>query len=165
VSQPSVVIVRRPGSTLPAEAGLADLLSAYHLSTEAEKGAPVARVQDLPDRYRREIDHPSESFADDVVLVAIGDQGAVGCLVLTAATAGTAEIKRLWTDPAFRGQGVAGRLITAALEEHRRHGPGVVRLSVWAWRTGALALYQRLGFVVVPSWDERDQLICLQRPV
>jgi putative acetyltransferase len=36
---------------------------------------------------------------------------------------------------------------------------------VWQWRIGALALYERLGFTITESWDERDQLVCLQRSV
>jgi putative acetyltransferase len=38
-----------------------------------------------------------------------------------------------------------------------------VRLSVWKWRAGAIALYERLGFTVTESWDERDQLVCMER--
>ncbi len=156
-------VVRWSGSTSPATLDLAGLLTAYHLATQAEKSEPVARVEDLPERYRREIEDPARAFAGDTVLVAESAGVAVGCLVLTVVSERTAEIKRLWTEPAFRGQGVAARLIEAALREHGR-SPGLVRLSVWAWRTQALALYERLGFVVVPSWDERE-LVCLQRAV
>jgi putative acetyltransferase len=38
-------------------------------------------------------------------------------------------------------------------------------LSVWKWREDAIALYERLGFTVRESWDERDQLLCLERAV
>lgn len=158
-------IVIWPGPDPRIEAGLAELLTSYHLSTQAEKGEPVATAQHLPKRYLHEIHNPQVAFADDVVRIAVSNDTAIGCLVLTASSKGAAEIKRLWTDPAFRGRGVAARLISAALDEQAKHGPGTVRLSVWAWRTGALALYRRMGFAVVPSWDERDQLICLQRDV
>jgi len=40
-----------------------------------------------------------------------------------------------------------------------------VRLSVWEWRAGAVALYERFGFVVTDSWDERDRLVCMARVV
>ncbi|WP_405993479.1 GNAT family N-acetyltransferase [Streptomyces sp. NBC_00986] len=163
--QREVSIVRRPGRGLSAEDGLGALLAAYHLRTEAEKGEPVADVDALPDRYRAEISDPRTAFVDDVVLVAVSGDAAVGCLVVTAPADGRSEIKRLWTDPAFRGRGVASALLGAALAHAAESDVGAVRLSVWKWRTGAIALYERFGFAVTESWDERDQLVCMERVV
>ncbi|CAL9328816.1 hypothetical protein SUDANB1_00024 [Streptomyces sp. enrichment culture] len=158
-----VSIVRWPGHTPPIADGLATLLAAYHLQTEAEKGESVADVQGLPDRYRAEITDPRTAFAGDVVLVALLDDAVVGCLVVTSPNNAQSEIKRLWTDPESRGRGVASALLGAALTQAAGHGVHTVRLSVWEWRTGAIALYERLGFTVTQSWDERKQLVCLQR--
>ena len=149
----------------PFRGGRPPLLAAYHLRTEAEKGEAVADVDGLPDRYRAEIPDPRAAFADDVVLLALSGDTAVGCLVVTAPVDGRSEIKRLWTDPAFRGRGHRvrpGRRRAGACRGERR---GTVRLSVWKWRTGAIALYERLGFTVTESWDERDQLVCMERAV
>jgi ribosomal protein S18 acetylase RimI-like enzyme len=142
--------------------GLAGLLAAYHLRTEAEKGNVVAGVHELPARYRAEILDPRAAFARDTVLVALDDHTAVGCVVVTAAVGGRVEIKRLWTDPACRGRGVATSLLRAALAHA---GRSTVRLSVWDWRAGAVALYERFGFAVVEPWDERDRLVCMERVV
>ena len=161
--QREVSIVRRPGPALAAGDGVGALLAAYHLRTEAEKGEPVADVDGLPDRYRAEISDPRTAFVDDVVLVAVSGGAAVGCLVVTAPADGRSEIKRLWTEPAFRGRGVASDLLGAALADAAESGAGTVRLSVWKWRTGAVALYERFGFTVTESWDERDQLVCMER--
>lgn len=158
-----VSIVRQPGRSLSAEDGLGALLTAYHLRTEAEKGEPVADMEGLPERYRAEISDPRTAFVDDVVLVAVSGGTAVGCLVVTAPVDGRSEIKRLWTEPAFRGRGVASDLLGAALAHAAESGAGAVRLSVWKWRTGAIALYERFGFTVTASWDERDQLVCMER--
>jgi putative acetyltransferase len=163
--QREVSIVCRPGRTLSAEDGLGALLTAYHLRTEAEKGQPVADADGLPNRYRAEISDPRSAFADDVVLMALSGSRAVGCLVVTAPTEGQLEIKRLWTDPAFRGQGVASGLLGAAIAHAAESGAGALRLSVWKWRTGAIALYERFGFAVTESWDDRDQLVCMERAV
>jgi ribosomal protein S18 acetylase RimI-like enzyme len=38
-------------------------------------------------------------------------------------------------------------------------------LSVWSWRVGAIGLYEKLGFAVVDSWDERADLVCMERAV
>lgn len=161
--QREVSTVRRPGRTLSADDGLGELLTAYHLRTEAEKGQPVADAAALPDRYRAEISDPRTAFVDDVVLVAVSGSAAVGCVVVTAPVDGRSEIKRLWTEPAFRGRGVASGLLDAAIAHAAEIGAGAVRLSVWKWRTGAIALYERFGFAVTGSWDERDQLVCMER--
>ncbi|MEV7051677.1 GNAT family N-acetyltransferase [Streptomyces anulatus] len=158
-----VAIVRWPGQSPPIGGGLAALLAAYHLRTEAEKGEPVASVDGLPDRYRAEITDPRTAFASDVVLVALLVGTAVGCLVLTSPTNGPSEIKRLWIDPQSRGRGIASALLDAALAHAKENGVDTVRLSVWEWRTGAIALYERLGFTATEPWDERDQLVCMQR--
>ncbi|MFI2645203.1 GNAT family N-acetyltransferase [Streptomyces sp. NPDC018610] len=158
-----IAVVRRPGRTLPAEDGLAALLAAYHLRTEAEKGEPVADVDGLPDRYRAEISDPRTAFAGDTVLLALHGDTAVGCVVVTSLADGQSEIKRLWTDPGFRGRGIASALLGAALAHAAEDGADSVRLSVWEWRTAAIALYERLGFTVTRSWDERDRLVCMRR--
>ncbi|MEV7909979.1 GNAT family N-acetyltransferase [Streptomyces griseus] len=160
-----VAVVRWPGRNPSVEDGLAALLAAYHLQTEAEKGESVADVDELPDRYRAEITDPRTAFAGDVVLVALLSDTVVGCLVVTSPNNGRAEIKRLWTGPESRGRGVASALLGAALAQAAELGAHTVRLSVWEWRTGAIALYERLGFAVTPSWDEREQLVCMQRPL
>ncbi|MGW0607438.1 GNAT family N-acetyltransferase [Streptomyces sp. NPDC002640] len=158
-----VAIVRRHGRTASVGDGLSALLAAYHLQTEAEKGESVVGVDDLPDRYRAEVEAPRTALADDVVLVALREDAAVGCLVLTSPNDGRSEIKRLWTDPEARGQGIASALLDAALRHAADSGVHTVRLSVWEWRTGAITLYERLGFTVTQSWDEREQLVCMQR--
>ncbi len=138
------------------------LLAAYHLRTEAEKGVPAADATRLPERYRAEVEDPGAAFADDVVLVARRGDAAIGCVVLAAPAGGRAEIKRLWVDPDERGRGVAAALVRAALARAHATGLRSVRLSVWRWRTTAIALYERLGFTVTASWDSRDDLICME---
>ena len=85
------------------------------------------------------------------------------CLVVTAPADGQSEIKRLSTAPALRGRGIAPGLLGAGLAHAAETGVDTVRLSVWKWRTGVISLYERFGFVVTESWDERDQLVCMQR--
>lgn len=140
-------------------------MAAYHLRTEAEKGAAVDDVAALPERYRNEVLDPRTAFAGDHVLVAAIGDATVGCLVMTGPVDGRTEIKRLWTDPAHRGRGVAASLVDAALRRAAESGVHTVRLSVWEWRAAAIGLYERLGFVVAESWDGRDRLVCMTRAV
>ncbi|MFE7130980.1 GNAT family N-acetyltransferase [Streptomyces sp. NPDC057638] len=108
---------------------------------------------------------PRAVFVDDVVLLALSGDTAVGCLVVTAPVDGRSEIKRLWTHPAFRGRGIASSLVSAGLAHAAERGDSAVRLSVWKWRTTAITLYERLGFTVTESWDERGRLVCMERAV
>ncbi|MGW0565656.1 GNAT family N-acetyltransferase [Streptomyces sp. NPDC003016] len=163
--QRKVAIVRWPGQAPSLQDGLGELLAAYHLQTQAEKGEDVAGVDGLPNRYRVEVADPQAVFVDDVVLLALSGDTAVGCLVVTACVEGRSEVKRLWTDPEFRGRGIASSLVSAALAHAAESGVSAVRLSVWKWRAGAIALYERLGFTVTESWDERDELVCMERAV
>ncbi|MFI8437015.1 GNAT family N-acetyltransferase [Streptomyces sp. NPDC079020] len=151
------------GRELSPADGLAELLTAYHLATEAEKGLTVPGADELPERYRSEIRSPRNAFADDTVLVARDGRRAVGCVVVTAPADGTAEIRKLWVDPSVRGRGVASSLVEGVLAHAAELGGGHrLRLSVWNWRTGAIALYERAGFAAVESWDARDGLVCME---
>ncbi|MDF6060593.1 MULTISPECIES: GNAT family N-acetyltransferase [Streptomyces] len=160
-----ISFVRRPAQGPRDQDGLAVLLAAYHLRTQAEKGAAVADVDRLPERYRAEVLDPDGAFADDVVLLALNGDAAVGCLVVTAAVGGRCEVKRLWTVPELRGKGIASGLVTAALSHAADLGVETVCLSVWQWRTDAIALYERLGFTATESWDGRSRLVCMERAV
>lgn len=161
--QHEIAVVRWTGQDLSPDGGLSGLLAAYHLRTQEEKGEGVERVEELPERYRAEVRDPLGAFGRDVVLVAVSGGAAVGCVVVTGAVGGRCEVKRLWTRPAQRGRGVASALIGAALAQAGRSGVRTVGLSVWQWRTGAIALYERLGFTVVPTWDGRERLVCMER--
>lgn len=160
-----VAVVRWPGHSPSVDEGLSALLEAYHLRTEAEKGEAVTEASALPDRYRAEVTDPQAAFAGDAVFVALIGDAAVGCLVVTATAEGRSEIKRLWTNPDFRGRGIATALLEAALAHAAGNGADTAQLSVWEWRTGAIALYERLGFTITESWDARDQLVCMERAI
>lgn len=138
---------------------------AYLLQTEREKsqqqdGAPDAPAP-FPERYRREVEDPAATYADHRVRVAQLGERIVGVVVLSVSD-DVAEIKRLWAVPAVRGRGVGSALLDTALQDARDLGAARVRLSVWDWRTGPVCLYESRGFERVPSWDERERLVCME---
>jgi GNAT superfamily N-acetyltransferase len=59
---------------------------------------------------------------------------------------GLVEVSGVCTDPAFRGQGLAGRLIRHVMAGHRARGL-LTFLHSYADNAGAIALYRSLGFV------------------
>ncbi|MFF8837088.1 GNAT family N-acetyltransferase [Streptomyces sp. NPDC015130] len=148
--------------------GLAGLLGAYHLVNQAEKGAAVKTVAELPAVYRAEAEDPATAFAADTVLLATptGADAPAGCVVLKAPRDGRPpEIKRLWVAPGARRKGLARMLMAEALRRAAASGAPAVRLTVWSWREEPLALYRGLGFGVVASWDDRPDLLCLEKPL
>jgi len=60
---------------------------------------------------------------------------------------GWTEVSAVCTDPAFRGQGLAARLVGAVCAGILERGERPL-LHVLATNTSAIALYERLGFVV-----------------
>ncbi|MGR6743157.1 GNAT family N-acetyltransferase [Microbacterium arborescens] len=161
----------------PVWVAVSGLLRDYHLQTEHEKalhgvtaggvtagGVTAGGVAGaaLPARYRVEVDDPAEAFAGAAVAVAEDDVGAVGVVVLQP-SGRDVELKRLWVAPAGRRRGVAAALVTYASEHAERAEADGLRLSVWDWRSDALALYRSRGFTVEPSWESRERLVCLRR--
>jgi ribosomal protein S18 acetylase RimI-like enzyme len=62
-----------------------------------------------------------------------------------ASDSGWTEVSAVCTDPAFRGQGLASRLIRAVAARIRARGDEVF-LHVLDTNLGAIALYERMGF-------------------
>lgn len=164
---------------LPA---IGEALRAYLSGTEEEKRAhgvsPSTGTEDeLPERYRAEVEDPERALAGCRVLVAEVEPaagpggrtsadgrevtaGALAGIAVLAPREGSLEIKRLWASPAVQGRGVGSALLDAAVEAA---GPLPVTLTVWDWRERAIGLYRSRGFTVVPAWDARPRLLCLRR--
>lgn len=157
-------LIRRADLAGPDAAAVSAAVGAYLRQTEAEKhreglvSVLLGESDALPERYRAEVDDPATAYAGFDVLVADVD-GAVAGVVVASQMGGSAEIKRLWAEPAMRGRGIGSALLDAAVATTE----GPVRLSVWEWRTGALRLYESRGFRRVLSWDGRDRLVCMVR--
>jgi putative acetyltransferase len=70
---------------------------------------------------------------------------AVGCGGV-ALLAGYAEVKRMYTRPAARGQGVAKAVLARLEDEARGSGFPLLRLETGIHQPEAVGLYQRMGF-------------------
>lgn len=75
-----------------------------------------------------------------------GEGAAVGtgAIVLNE---GWAEIKRMWVNPAARGQGLSKRLLSKVESHAARNGITIIRLETGIHNTEALGLYRRQGYV------------------
>jgi len=110
----------------------------FDLSFQDFKGELAA----LPGRY---------APPDGQLLLARYDGHPVGCVALRRLGAGVCEMKRLFVQPAFRGQGIGRALAEAIIEEARRIGYKRMRLDTVL--EPAKSLYRSLGFREIPPYQ------------
>jgi GNAT superfamily N-acetyltransferase len=87
-------------------------------------------------------------------LVARIDGQEVGCGAIRALDAQTAEIKRMWVDPATRSRGIGRSLLTALENAAAELGCHTVRLDTAAYLTEALPLYRSAGYREIPAYND-----------
>lgn len=75
-----------------------------------------------------------------------GGPGVVGEISVSVTGYGVAEVGMLLAGP-WRGRGLGGGLLEAAIDFARAAGAHKMWLEVWPHNTVALALYRRAGFV------------------
>lgn len=94
------------------------------------------------------------SFPLGAFLVARLDGDPVGCGAVRKLDDSTAEIKRMWIDPAARGRGVGKRLLAALENTARDLGCRIVCLDTSAHLTEAIALYRSASYHEVPAYND-----------
>ena len=136
-----------------------------HIATEPFDSDDAHRLVGRLDAGLAELYPPEQRFgpnlkAEDLdagrgaFLVARSDGEAIGCGAIRLLDRGTAEIKRMYVEPARRGQGV-GRAVLAELERVGA-GMGVSRLvlETGIHQHAAIGLYRSVGFVPIDCWGE-----------
>ncbi|WP_435056546.1 GNAT family N-acetyltransferase [Streptomyces noursei] len=128
-----------------------DVADRYYVLHEGRRSTP------------REIDEGVAAYPSDallpphgVLLVARHGAEPAGCAGVRLLDARTAELKQVFVRPAWRGRGVAGRLLGAAEAAAVRLGAERIRLDTRLDLTEAVALYRRRGYVeIAPYHDDR----------
>jgi len=90
--------------------------------------------------------------------VARANGAGVGCVALRPLDAATAEVKRMYVDPAWRGRGVGRALLETLIEAARERGYAILRLGTLDDMTAAQALYRSLGFAPIARYRP-DELV------
>ena len=128
-----------PATDLPALADARALIQA-HISAHSTAHDPASTagiVAALPAPY----EPPGGGL-----WVAFREGIAVGCVALKALSPTAGEIKRMYVEPAHRGQGVARGLVERVIEEARARNYKTLRLGTLATMRAAQALYRSFGF-------------------
>lgn len=82
----------------------------------------------------------------------------VGCVALRPLTTSMAEVKRMYVDPQWRGQGIGRRLLDALIDKARALGYSTLRLGTLDDMTAAQSLYRSLGFAPIERY-RADEMI------
>ncbi len=131
------------------------------ISVESPRQSGVTRLLEMSDAYAESI-YPAESnhmldlssLEEPAVTfwVARIDGNIVGCCALVEAGDGAAEIKRMFVDPAARGQSVARKLMETVEATAIEKRLDAVRLETGIYQPEAIGLYRRFGYVEIPAF-------------
>ncbi|HEX7786543.1 MAG TPA: GNAT family N-acetyltransferase [Methylomirabilota bacterium] len=106
--------------------------------------------------YPRESRHGfsvQKLIADSVAFFVVRDDGAaVGCGGIKLFGTEYGEIKRMYVRPAFRGRGLAKRLLDHLADYARIHGVETLRLETGIHQHAAINLYEQVGFRRIPPF-------------
>jgi len=84
----------------------------------------------------------------------VQDQGQfVGCAALRQLDSETCELKRMFVQPAYRGQHLGEQLMETALEKACELGYTTMKLDTLKRLTPALKIYRHHGFVEIPPYN------------
>jgi GNAT superfamily N-acetyltransferase len=99
-------------------------------------------------------------------LVGVVNGRAVACGAVQALDADTAEVKRMYVRPAYRGRGLARQMLTALEELAFTTGHTVLRLETGTYLPAAIALYTSAGYGPIPRYGEyagNPYSVCLEK--
>ncbi|CDM58062.1 MULTISPECIES: GNAT family N-acetyltransferase [Rhizobium] len=128
------------------------------IALEPPRQEGVLRLLDMSDIYAQSLYPPESNHLVDVstlekptvnFFVARNDSAIVGCCALVEVGDGTAEIKRMFVDPAARGLKVASKLMNALEAAAAEKKLRAVRLETGIYQPEAIALYRKYGYVEI----------------
>ena len=127
---------------------------------------------DLWTRYpteQQEYSKHNKLPVDTIAVVAWLDGEAVGCGAFKPITEGdTVEIKRMFVQPAFRGQGMATKILAKLEQIAVEQGYHTARLETGNAQPEAVGLYEKLGFRPIPCFGVYAGMpssLCFEKPL
>lgn len=144
--------IRRTTSADPDFVRLADQLSAMLAKLNGEADEFYTRFSQL----------------DSIPYVAIAeiDGLAVGCGGIRKKDASRIEVKRMFTDPGFRGKGVAVAILAELESWARELGYSSTILETMGKLESANALYRKTGYEVIPNYppyEDSAESVCFEK--
>lgn len=100
------------------------------------------------------------------VIVAYEHDEAVGCGAIKEYAPGVMEVKRMFTSPAHRGKGIAGKVLQELERWAAELGYHKCILETGKKQTEAVALYPRKGYTLIPNYGQyagMDNSLCFEK--
>ncbi len=97
------------------------------------------------------------SLVETVLIVYCGDT-PVACSGLKKYSEHTAEVKRVWVEPAFRGRHIAAGMMRALERKAKEAGYQRLILQTREIMRDAVGLYTGLGYARIANYQPYDQL-------
>lgn len=96
------------------------------------------------------------------VFLAKLDDEPVGCGALKLLTPGYAEVKRMYIKPAFRGKGIAKKILNEIELSAKEAKVHTLQIETGIYQPEAIGLYQKLGFYRIPPFgDYKPDPLCV----
>ena len=134
-----------------------------HITQESPNQSDVIAMLDQLDAYCGAL-YPAESNhlmdvdsltrSDVVFLVARDGHGKAAACGAFVNRGSYAEVKRMFVDPAFRGQGIGGAILAEIILRATQAGMTSLKLETGISQPEAIALYERDGFTRCPPFGE-----------
>jgi putative acetyltransferase len=131
------------------------------IAVESPRQEGVIRLLDMSSAYAKSLYPPESNHmldlsslekADVTFWVARVEDAIVGCCALVEAGDGTAEIKRMFVDPAARGRNVARKLMETLEATALERGLSAIRLETGIYQPEAIGLYRKFGYFEIPAF-------------
>jgi ribosomal protein S18 acetylase RimI-like enzyme len=148
------------GKVTIRRAGLDDLDEAWAIVSEYYDAVAVEVREDRPSFL-------GSYFSDGsgIWLARNGEGAVAGCIALRplAAFASAGEVKRLYVQPASRGQGIAGRLLGALENFAKAFGYGCLFLDSKDDLEAAIGFYESRGYMRCERYNDNPQATIFMR--
>ena len=99
-------------------------------------------------------------------VVAYLNDSPVGCGAFKPYSPGMAEVKRMFVQPAVRGQGIASQVLRALEVWARELNYNELILETGQAQPEAIGLYIKSGYVVIPNYGQYEQVensVCFKK--
>ena len=99
-------------------------------------------------------------------VVAYADDEPVGCGAFKKYSPGTAEIKRMFVLPAWRGRGVAAAVLSELEQWARAEGYATTILETGQKQPEAIRLYEKSHYTRIPNYGQYagvENSVCMQK--
>jgi len=128
------------------------------------------------DHYLAVIDGNEHSFYDQYnkienlnhVIVIYENDSAVACGAIKEFESDSMEVKRMFTDPAYRGKGLARKVLTELEKWAAELGYRKCVLETGKRMKDAIELYSRSNYQVIPNYGQYigiDNSVCFEKEI